>query len=459
VAALSVPAGAAMLLAPALANGFPFLFQDSSDYLVLAPPLYRSPFYGFFIALFHQDRFIWAPVIAQALITSHLLYLLLRVFARPAGEHFALCLFAATLTSLPLFVGYIMPDLFTGLMFVAMYLIAFHFSRFTLPLKLYLAALAVVAIAAHLSHLTMAIAILFLIVPLLRWAGKSWRHIALVTGVLLAPITLTIGAYLTYNAAVFHRVSLSPSGQSFFLANLIEYGPARDYLRKSCPHAGFRLCRYVAQLPATANEMLWRRGPFTRLGGFAGMEDEASDIVRGVLTEEPGRVAAMAARNFVTALGARRPGAELSPAAFPVWDSIYRVVDDKFGPGAIEALLDSAQMRGTVPHALLEAIDAVVAPLSLAGILLLGGLSLRAGRRDLAALALFVICAAFGNVLTCATISGIHDRYQARVSWMLPITDLVLAAALFLPYGVADLPARLRALLQRRGAVETVTPS
>jgi hypothetical protein len=42
---------------------------------------------------------------------------------------------------------------------------------------------------------------------------------------------------------------------------------------------------------------------------------------------------------------------------------------------------------------------------------------------------------------------------------MLPITDLVLAAALFLPYGVADLPARLRALLQRRGAVETVTPS
>ena len=123
-------------------NGFPFLFQDLSDYLIFTPRIYRSPFYGAFIALFHLNHFIWAPVIAQALITSHLLYILTRVFNRPPAEHLALAFLATCFTSLPLFVGFIMPDLFTGLMFVAMYLIAFQFGKFTLPLKLYLVALA-----------------------------------------------------------------------------------------------------------------------------------------------------------------------------------------------------------------------------------------------------------------------------------------------------------------------------
>ena len=194
---------------------------------------------------------------------------------------------------------------------------------------------------------------------------------------------MTVCAYIGYNAVIFKRPSLSPSGQSFFMANLIEYGPARSYLEEACPHAGFRICPYIEKLPATAEEFLWRQGPFTKLGRFSGMENEADKIVIGTLTHKPLAVAAMTARNFLAALATHKPGAELTPSAFPVWSSIGAVVEGKFGYFAIERLRDSAQMRGTIPYRLIEAIDSIVAPLSLAGAFILGGLALRARRRDL----------------------------------------------------------------------------
>src|ERR1700722_622076 len=88
---LAIFGGAACLLLPALINGFPFVFPDSVDYLVFTPHIYRSPFYGLFIFFFHLDRFIWAPIFAQALIASHLIWVFVRIYAgEPKLRWFAL---------------------------------------------------------------------------------------------------------------------------------------------------------------------------------------------------------------------------------------------------------------------------------------------------------------------------------------------------------------------------------
>ena len=58
--------GAIFFLIPAFVNGFPLVFS-AVDYLVYTPHLYRSPFHGVFISLFHWNHFIWTPIFAQAL--------------------------------------------------------------------------------------------------------------------------------------------------------------------------------------------------------------------------------------------------------------------------------------------------------------------------------------------------------------------------------------------------------
>jgi hypothetical protein len=108
--AAATAAGAAYLLVPALINGFPFVFPDSEDYLVFTPHLHRSPFYGLFIFFFHLNRFIWAPILAQGVIASHLIWVLVRIHAgRASFGYFATCIAVLSLFfSLPLFVSFVM---------------------------------------------------------------------------------------------------------------------------------------------------------------------------------------------------------------------------------------------------------------------------------------------------------------------------------------------------------------
>ena len=84
VAAIAVATLA--FLIPAFLNGFPFLYPDSGDYLVLTPQLYRSPFYSLFLLFAHMNRFIWNAVLAQALMLSWLLFILCRLYSsRPVA--------------------------------------------------------------------------------------------------------------------------------------------------------------------------------------------------------------------------------------------------------------------------------------------------------------------------------------------------------------------------------------
>jgi hypothetical protein len=80
-AVVAISAGAAFLLVPALINGFPFVFPDSEDYLVFTPMPYRSPYYGLFIFFCHLNHFTWAPILVQAVIASHLIWVFVRLFA------------------------------------------------------------------------------------------------------------------------------------------------------------------------------------------------------------------------------------------------------------------------------------------------------------------------------------------------------------------------------------------
>lgn len=193
---LAVLAAAALLVWPAAVNGYPILFIDTVSYLVHTitgqPPWDKTVVYGPFIALFHQGRTLWLPLVAQGLILSHLLWLTQRVACGEVGpaRHLALAAGLAALTAAPWFAATLMPDFFTPVVVLCLFLLGFGETRLGRLETASTALIAAIGIAAHLSHLPSALALVVLL-PLLR---RSWRPLLRVAPPVAAAMLFLVGA-------------------------------------------------------------------------------------------------------------------------------------------------------------------------------------------------------------------------------------------------------------------------
>jgi hypothetical protein len=427
---LAIVMGGLWFLVPALVNGFPFVFPDSADYLVFTPHIYRSPFYGLFIFFFHLDRFIWAPIIVQALIASHLLWVFVRIYAgEPKLRWYAIiALILGAFSSLPFFTGFIMPDFFTSVMILVFYLMGFHEAALGRGERIYFVLLACIAISAHISHLPQAIALAVLILVLRICLGTPIRLSMRQAAILAVPLALATFATLLNNLLIHRVFALFPAGQTFVLANMIEQGPARRYLQEACPAAGFKLCASWNTLPATAYEFLWSTDNLQRLGGFEGMHDEAAAIVAGTIRTRPADVLDMVARGVASCLLVHAPGAELFPLSND--PSMTNVLMTKFGPETLRAYKTSLAARNLIPRKFLRILDEMTFPAAVMALLGLGFCAYRRRLGDALSLAIFVAAAVMINNVLCALGSGVHDRYQARVTWLVALSVLLIFARL-----------------------------
>jgi hypothetical protein len=426
--AVIVAASIAFLI-PAFLNGFPFLYPDSGDYLVLTPQLYRSPFYSLFLLFAHMDRFIWNAVLAQALILSWMLFLLCRLYSsRPVATFLVLVALLVPFSSAAYFASFLMADIMTPLMFLAMYIMAFHLSELPRIDRACVFLFACLATCSHIAHITMGFGLLALIAVLLALTGNSRRMIARRVGLLSLPVLLSTAALLLNNVVIHRAFTLYPAGHSLLMANLIEAGPGRRYIHDACPIAGYKICQIADRLPRTANQLLWG-GPFAALGGLAAMEDEAGEIVSATLRTYPYEVALMVGRNFIAALQTHRPAHE-----FIAWTaevpSMTDLIEKKFGRAARDAYLGSAQSTGRVPRDLIAAVDDIAFPISLLGFVWFSVFALRRQMIEPACLAIITVCGFLGNALLTSAASGVFDRYQARLSWLFLAAGVLVWARL-----------------------------
>ena len=276
--------------------------------------------------------------------------------------------------------------------------------------RLALTAIAAIAIAAHLSHLILAAALIGALALLHR--RIPWRPLASLAAALL---------FLLASNWIGHgRPAISPYGSVFALARLIADGPARDYLGRTCPQAGWALCPWRDQLTDDSDQFLWdAKSPFwadpTPLPDFAA---QAGQIVLGTIRAEPLRVVRDAYRNAAHQLIRADLGDTLVPDYLA--DTV-RPRLQRFYPPAELARFDAArQARGALAPlglALLPLHHAVLLiALAAAAAILLAGLRRPNPRADLTALLLIALAA---NALSTGALSAVHDRYQARLAWIL----------------------------------------
>lgn len=416
----AILSGAALLLWPALINGYPLLFSDTGAFLAQLLDwfmIWDKPWvYGPVIGLLSLKITLWLPVIAQTLLLSWLLWrlqLALRL-ARPL-VHVGICLVLAAGTAAPWFASLLMADFLAPVTVICLFLIGFGPARGRVTMII----LASFAIAAHLAHLIIAAAVLAVILLL--------RPRAFLRGTL--PLVLALAVLVGGNAIGHGRFGVSPYGSVFMLARLTADGPAGDYLADACPAAGYGMCAWVGRLPRVEDQFMWDpKGPvWTYPGGPPALAAEASTIVRATVLSRPLDVAAAMLRNTAAQL-------------------VQLQLDEVLGSYFLADTV-GAKLRGHFPSAELvrfqasrqfaDRLRAFAAPWQPAHAALIGVAAFatvltmwRARRRNprLAALAALVLAGILANAFATGALSGPHDRYQSRIAWLLFLPPLLYAA-------------------------------
>jgi hypothetical protein len=422
--------GAALLAWPAFLNGYPLVFIDSVSYLgqTLFPewPWDKSPAYGAFLHALHWGWSLWAALAGQALVVSHLLWVAQRAArggVSPA-THLLLCAVMAGLTALPWFTATLMPDVFAGVAPLCLLLLGLARDRLSRAEATWLTLLGAFAVAAHLSHLPTALALVVFVALATRRVLPPLRA--------ALPVAIAAGALVAANAWAFGKPTLSPHGAVFLLARLQADGPAAETIRRACPRAGWHLCGFAARMPMDSDHFLWSaEGPPNRRPngtpidmGAMRLAPEAAEIVARTLRERPGAVAAAMARNTLAqaqlvAVGDTLGNRHLAASA--------RRAIERLPPRELAAFDAGAQMRGELP--------AVAAPFlqphrpvllaSLLVALAALGLALWRGDRTRAALVAGLLLAVAVNAFATGALSAPVDRYGARIIWLLPLAALL----------------------------------
>ncbi len=435
----AILAGAVFLIWPAFFNGYPIVFSDTGGFLeqALMPDMgWDKPWiYGPFLTPFHARLTLWPAILAQGLILSALLWLTLIAIARPANHpapratHLAICAALAALTAAPWFAATLMPDIFAPITVLGLFLLATPLAPAALT---FVALITTIAIATHLAHLILAATCLATL-SLLHWR-LLWRQ--------TAPLIAALALIATTNLVGAGIPAISPYGSVFALARLVADGPAATTIQRRCPAANWHLCAWKDRLPADSDDFLWDpNGPVWAWGyGPIRLAPEATTILRDTLMNEPLAVLQAITRNTIIQLTEVAIGDTLTPDHLDVAVSLRLAA--YFPPAELARFQASRQARGQLP-ALAKTLNPIYLAALIAGTLATIIIAITQRRqnhrrnRPLATLAALTLVALVANAASTGALSHPHDRYEARIAWL-----VVLVPALYAVTRRQRLPSR-----------------
>ena len=423
IRAAAVLAGGLLLAWPAALNGYPIVFSDLGGLLSMGhePEIgWDKPWvYGPWLRAADLGLTLWLPMLLQGLAVSHVLWLAQKATGGGiAWRHLALCAVLAAGSAAPWFAALLMPDIFAPVAVLCLFMLGFApLGTLSRGERAWLLALATFAIASHLAHLVVAAGCLAVV------AALRWRRLP-ASG---APLLLALCWLLAANWVGNGLLGVSPYGSIFALARLQADGPAARYLKDVCPAAGYRLCAWADALPQDSDVFLWHPdGPVWANGyGPTYMAGEARQVLAAALRAYPWQAARAAAANTLEQAGLAAVGDTLAPDHL---DATVLPRLRRFLPPAEAARFEaSLQAHGTLAAAAAPYLRPHRALLlaGLLGTLAMVPLGWLRGQPALSALALVTLAGLAANAFATGALSHPHDRYGARIAWLLLLPPLL----------------------------------
>ena len=404
----------ALLIAPALWNGFPLLQYDTGGYLArwyegtLVPS--RAVTYGLMLTATSPMAF-WPLIVLQAALTVWVIALTLRAygFDRPLPLVVTVVMLSV-ISTLPWLTAILMTDIFCGLGVLAFYLLLMRGEKLANGERVGLIVLIAAAAATHSATLAVLLALGVCAIPL--WFTGRVPSSRLANGF----IAIGLGAMMVFaaNAVVTNRLAWTPGGFALSFGRMLQDGIVKRYLDDHCPDPKLQLCAYKDELPTDADVWFWGSPLFDRLGRFAGLDSEMEAIALGSLFEYPVLQAQTAAIATIKQLLSAHTG---EGVVDHVWHT-YRIVE-RYTPELSPAMHAARQQKSELSFV---AINYLQYPVALIAIACLPIIVLLAARRrlpiHLGELAAACMLALLANAFICGTLSNPHDRYGARLVWI-----------------------------------------
>lgn len=394
----------------------------------------RSRLFSFFLGVFAHFKILEAVAVVNTSIVVATVALPVRVFARSSFGNLSVArttacsLFVASLGSLPFYVAYLMPDIFTPILLLLIATTTAFADKMG-RLETFLAfALGSFAVLAHTSHIAIVVVLLPPVVLFSILVKKKRWFVAPIFVVLLAG--LGIGEELTFRYAT----SVRSGNEAIFLphltARVVEDGTGFDYLRKHCPNANIPTCALFVALSnsddpmrLTASHIIFERSP--ELGSFRLMSaDDQEKVARNqtqffldVLREYPIRTTYVLLKKVAFQIRLNRVNMTLqNPEIVHALDGRSGLAFGEFRIGHI-----SRSLFWLKP---LHAAQQVLYSISFAVVLFALFRPRSVNKRCKVFLALIVM-GVLVNALVMGGVSQAATRYGSRVIWLIPLAAML----------------------------------
>lgn len=218
----------------------------------------RSPYFGFGLYLTYVLSNFWLFVAIGSILSLWLIRLALRAIGIEDDRTFLLtAALLALLTPLPFYTSYLLADIFAGLGMLALAVLAASRGPMGRRDRLVLAGLVILCTMSHPTHvlIILAMTVTAAIMAAFRLLPRANARFALGTGAVA--VALAVAGTMLTNFAIERTFGHPPHMAPLLTARFIGDGPGARYIREYCPGADFTVCRFADRIAPTSGAFLW----------------------------------------------------------------------------------------------------------------------------------------------------------------------------------------------------------
>lgn len=425
-------------------NGYPLVYSDTGTYIYSGfdkfIPMGRPITYGLFINIFSLKTSLWFVVIVQNFITAFAIFEIcdLLIEKSKSSLYFmSIILFLTLFTGIGWYSNQIMPDFFAPVFIIMIFLLLYN-PKISIWKFLIYSLLLISSLITHLSHFLIAIVLMIIMIAIEYFMGRkrrlitpalSLKRILIVMGLIISVwIILPCINYLTEKKFI-----VSTGSHVFLMAHLVDTGLLEKFLQENCAGEEYRdckLCNYKDSLPKDLSAFLWEsNGILSKTGGWTESKDEYDKIINGML-KKPKYLTVNIIKSFTYGchqLFKNEIGHGLGPyteGSAPYGQIKWRFHDE------LNNYLNCRQNHWNgvyLNFKTLNVFNLIINILSLFFILFIFFTPLWKQINIISLkFIIFSLIAILVNALVTAGLNSPTERFQARVTWLLPLALLII---------------------------------